>query len=122
MNKVSSVLALVILILALGVQSNALLVPELSASPVAQQDGAQPQQDGSQPQNDSGNASDVKVFTGKVMQSNGQYVLLDSITKTTYALDDQDKAKQFEGKAVKVTGTFEATGNLIHVSNIEPTA
>ena len=115
MKKVSSVLVLTMLILVLGVQSNAMLVPALSASSVAQQDG-------SQPQNDSEKTSDVKVFTGKVMQSNGQYVLLDSITKATYALDDQDKAKQFEGKAVKVTGTFEATGNLIHVSNIEPTA
>jgi hypothetical protein len=56
------------------------------------------------------------------MQSHGQYVLLDSITKAMYALDDQDKAKQFEGKAVKVTGTLEATSKLIHVSNIEPAA
>jgi hypothetical protein len=115
MKKVSSVLVLTILILALGVQSDAMPVPALSASPVAQQDS-------SQPQGDSGNASDVRVFTGKVMQSHGQYVLLDSITKATYALDDQDKAKQFEGKAVKVTGTLEATSKLIHVSNIEPAA
>jgi len=34
-------------------------------------------------------------------------------------LDDQDKAKQFEGKSVKVTGTLEAARSLIHVSNIE---
>ncbi len=113
MKKINSVLVLTILILALGVQSNAMPVPALSA--VAQQDS-------SQPQSDSGKASDVKVFTGKVMQSNGQYVLLDSVTKATYALDDQDKAKQFEGKAVKVTGTLETTSKLIHVSNIEPAA
>jgi hypothetical protein len=113
MKKVSSVLVLTILILAFGVQSNAMPVPAPSA--VAQQDSPQPQ-------NDSEKASDVKVFTGKVMQSNGQYVLLDSMTKATYALDDQDKAKQFEGKAVKVTGTLETTSKIIHVSNIEPAA
>jgi hypothetical protein len=115
MKKVSSVLVLATLILVLGVQLHAMPVPALSASPVAQQDG-------SQPQGDPGKASEVKVFTGKVMQANGQYVLMDSITKATYALDDQEKAKQFEGKAVKVTGTFEAGSKLIHVSNIEPAA
>jgi hypothetical protein len=34
-------------------------------------------------------------------------------------LDDQEKAKQFEGKNVKVTGVLEAARSLIHVSNIE---
>jgi hypothetical protein len=113
MKKVSSVLVLTALILVLGVQLNAMPAPALSASAVAQQDAPQPQ-------NDPGKTSEVKVFTGKVMQSNGQYVLMDSITQATYALDDQDKAKQFEGKAVKVTGTLETTSKLIRVSNIEP--
>ena len=115
MKKISSVLALAALILVVGVQLNAAPVPALNIFVVAQQDAPQPQSD---PQK----ASDVKVFTGKVMQANGQYVLMDSTTQTTYALDDQEKAKQFEGKAVKVTGTFEASGNLIHISNIEPAA
>ncbi len=115
MKKVSSVLALTLLILVLGVQSNATPVPAPSISPVAQQDAPQPQ-------GDAGTTSEVKVFTGKVMQADGQYVLLDTVTKATYALDDQEKAQQFEGKAVKVTGTLETAGNLIHVSNIEPAA
>jgi hypothetical protein len=112
MKKVSSVLVLAILLLMLGVQLNAVPVPALSGFAAAQQDGAQAPSDPEK--------AEVKVFTGKVMQSNGQYVLLDSISKTTYALDDQDKAKQFEGKAVKVTGTLKSAGNLIHVSDIEP--
>jgi len=115
MKKVSSVLALATLTLVLGVQLNAAPVPALNLFAFAQQDVTQPQD---APQK----ASDVKVFTGKVMQANGQYVLIDSATQITYALDDQEKAKQFEGKAVKVTGTFEASGNLIHISNIEPAA
>jgi hypothetical protein len=35
-------------------------------------------------------------------------------------LDDQEKAKQFEGKNVKVTGVLELAKGLIHVSEIEP--
>jgi hypothetical protein len=113
MKKVSSVLVLTTVMLVLGIQLHAMPVPTLGV--VAQQDS--PQQQG-----DTGKASDVKVFSGKVMQANGQYVLVDSITQATYALDDQEKAKQFEGKAVKVTGTLETSNKLIHVSNIEPAA
>jgi hypothetical protein len=34
-------------------------------------------------------------------------------------LDDQNKAKQFAGKNVKVTGTLDATNNTIHVTDIQ---
>ena len=36
------------------------------------------------------------------------------------APDDQDKAKQFEGKDVKVEGTLDVATNTIRVSNILP--
>ena len=71
MKKVSSVLALATLILVLGVQLNAAPVPAPNIFAFTQQDSPQPQD---APQK----ASDVKVFTGKVMQANGQYVLMDS--------------------------------------------
>ena len=115
MKKVSSVLALTTLMLVLGAQFIAMPAQAISLPGVAQQDAPQPP-------SDQGKASEMKVFTGKVLQADGQYVLMDTSTQITYALDDQEKAKQFEGKAVKVTGTFEASGNLIHVSNIEPAA
>ena len=35
-----------------------------------------------------------------------------------FYLDDQDKAKQFEGKNVKVIGVLEASTNTIHVTEI----
>jgi len=33
-------------------------------------------------------------------------------------LDDQDRAKQFEGKDVKVTGTIDVPKGLVHVMDI----
>jgi hypothetical protein len=40
----------------------------------------------------------------------------------TYQLDDQDRAKRFEGKQVKVTGTVNANTKVIRVQNIEEAA
>jgi hypothetical protein len=40
----------------------------------------------------------------------------------TYQLDDQSKAKKYEGKEVKVTGSFDANSNTIHVDSIEAAA
>jgi len=105
---------LTVLILALGLQLNAM--PILAAP----QDAAQPPQtDKMQPPSDTEKAT---VFTGKVMKAKGVYVLMDDNTKVTYALDDQEKAKSFNGKTVKVTGTLETASNTIHIANIEPAA
>jgi hypothetical protein len=35
-------------------------------------------------------------------------------------LDDQEKAKQFDGQNVKVTGTLDVATFTIHVSDIQP--
>ena len=35
-------------------------------------------------------------------------------------LDDQEKAKEFEGKNVTVTGYLEVAKNLIHINEIQP--
>ena len=36
-----------------------------------------------------------------------------------HRLDNQDEAKKYEGKQVKVTGTLEVASNTIHVTKIE---
>ncbi len=36
-----------------------------------------------------------------------------------YQLDDQERAKQYEGKQVKIAGTLDATGNSLHITSIE---
>jgi hypothetical protein len=64
----------------------------------------------------------AQVFVGKIVKArDGRYALLtdEQAGKGVY-LDDQEKAKEFEGKNVKVTGVLEVAKNLVHVSNIEP--
>ena len=65
---------------------------------------------------------EVKTFSGKISMSNGKYVLEDSTSKMSYVLDNQKKAKQFEGKSVMVTGTLDTNKNMIHVKKIEAAA
>jgi hypothetical protein len=62
-----------------------------------------------------------QIFVGKVVKSrSGQYALLvdEQAGKGMY-LDNQDKAKEFEGKNVKVTGILDVATNLLHVTGIE---
>jgi hypothetical protein len=60
----------------------------------------------------------ARSFQGKIAKSGDKLVLQDSATSQSYQLDDQDKAKQFEGKSVKVTGTMDSTTNTLHVVDI----
>ena len=60
------------------------------------------------------------AFSGRVTNEHGQLVLRDPVTKMTYKLDDQSKAKRFVGKQVKVVGKLEMKSNIIHIESIEP--
>ena len=63
----------------------------------------------------------AQVFVGKVVKiQDGRYALVtdEQAGKGVY-LDDQEKAKAFEGKNVKVTGILEIAKNLVHVSDIQ---
>jgi uncharacterized protein YdeI (BOF family) len=57
----------------------------------------------------------VQVFTGMIVKSGDKYVLQDSASNTTYDIDHQDEVKQYEGKKVRVHGTLDANGKMIHV-------
>ena len=73
-----------------------------------------------QPQSpDNMQAQDAKPFSGTIVKEKGKLVLKDSATGMSYKLDDQDKAKQYEGKQVKVTGKLDPSSNVITVQNIE---
>lgn len=74
-----------------------------------------------QPQNDT-QAQDAKPFSGTIVKEKGKLVLKDAAANVSYQLDDQEKAKQFEGKQVKVTGKLDMSANVIHVENIEAAA
>jgi hypothetical protein len=110
----SNVLAIMTLLLAMASTSY------LSA----QDDNAAPQQppQTSATTDPSAQPQDAKVFTGMIMKKAGAIVLKDTTDNATYQLDDQKKAKSYIGKAVKVTGSLDASGNTIHVQQIEITS
>jgi hypothetical protein len=62
--------------------------------------------------------NDAKTCTVECVKLGGKYALYDAASKTSYLLDPQDKAKDFAGQKVKVTGTSD--GGTLHVKSIEP--
>jgi len=61
-----------------------------------------------------------KTFSGKIVKSGDNLVLTDADNKTTYQLDDQQKAHDFLNQSVKVTGVLDASTGTIRVTAIEP--
>ena len=57
-------------------------------------------------------------FKGKIVAA-GQKLVLEGDERTVYELDDQARAKPFEGKRVMVFGTLDEH-NTIHVTDIRP--
>jgi hypothetical protein len=82
---------------------------------------AQTQSQAPKAQQDQQDQQKSQTFVGKIVKAaNGQYALLmDEQSGRGVYLDNQEKAKEFEGKNVKVTGVLEAAKNLVHVTNIE---
>ncbi len=60
---------------------------------------------------------ETQTFTGTIVKDAGRYVL--KASSNVYELDDQERAKKYEGKQVKVTGALDAKGNNVHVVEIE---
>ncbi|MBZ5571659.1 MAG: hypothetical protein LAO09_07255 [Acidobacteriia bacterium] len=71
------------------------------------------------PPDDQRTAAEAATFTGKIVKSGGKLVLADGTNQTTYQLDDQQKAKEFVNKNVKVTGVLDISSGTIRVSAIE---
>ena len=63
-----------------------------------------------------------KTFSGTITKHGDSFVLNDPANKTSYMLDDGQKASRYEGKKVKVTGTVDTASNTIHVETIEEAA
>jgi uncharacterized protein DUF5818 len=60
-----------------------------------------------------------EVFTGTIVKAGETYVLK-STGDTTYNLDDQEKARPFEGKRVKISGKLASSSKTIQIGSIEP--
>jgi uncharacterized protein YdeI (BOF family) len=63
-----------------------------------------------------------KIFSGTIIKNGDKFLLSDAANKLSFVLDDSEKASQFEGKRVKVTGTVDTASNIIHVETIQEIA
>jgi len=60
----------------------------------------------------------AQTFTGTIMKDGAKYILKES-RGTSYQLDDQNGAKQYDGKHVKLVGNLDASNGTLHVSSIQ---
>ncbi|MGC2194885.1 MAG: DUF5818 domain-containing protein [Terriglobales bacterium] len=63
----------------------------------------------------------AQAFSGMIIKSGDTYVL-QTVDNITYQLDDQERAKTYEGKQVQVTGSLDKTSNTIKVRDIKQVA
>jgi hypothetical protein len=104
--------------------------PQSQSAPTADQSGQQPSDSQAQPSRTpdqggqgtpdsqgqpSASASDSQTFSGTVVKAGDKYVLQDEASGKTYDIDHQEQLKQYEGKRVRVHGTLDASGKMIHV-------
>ena len=61
--------------------------------------------------------SQESSFSGTVVKVGRKYV--PKTDTATYQLDDQEKAKQFEGKQVKVSGSLDKATGTLHITDIQ---
>jgi hypothetical protein len=83
--------------------------------PAAQTEDSTQQKVGTQNQQRS-----AQSYEGKITKSGDKLVLQDSASQTAYQLDDQAKAKPFEGQTVKIMATMDSSTNTLHVVDITP--
>lgn len=67
---------------------------------------------------DSSSQHSARAFDGRIIRAGNAVVFLERSTRTSYRLDDQQKAKQFVGRDVEVTATIDPATNTLHVIDI----
>ena len=82
------------------------------------QPGSNDQQTQSTPAPEASADAQPQTFSGTIVKTKNHYVL--KTDKMTYQLDDETKAKQFEGKQVNVSGTADKSTSIIRVTDIQP--
>jgi Protein of unknown function (DUF5818) len=60
-------------------------------------------------------ANGVQTFSGTIVKQGDRYMLQQDATGQTYDLDHQDEVQKFAGKRVRVHGTLDPTGKMIHL-------
>jgi hypothetical protein len=77
-----------------------------------------PEQPPTGPSDDTQKEHATQTFAGTILKAGKKYVLK-TVEKVTYDLDDQDRAKKYEGKKVQVTGILDESSKLIHVQDMK---
>ena len=86
--------------------------PQPSSTPSAPSDQTSSEQSASP-------APASRMFLGTIISVNERLMLKETASGTNYGLDDQSKAKPYQGEKVLVTGSLDA-GNMIHIQTIKP--
>jgi photosystem II stability/assembly factor-like uncharacterized protein len=90
-------------------------VSDSAPNPTAQQQPMQPDD-----RTTAVTTASEKTFNGTIVKSGDKLVLTAADNKTTFQLDDQQKAQVFLNKSVKVTGVLDASTGTIRVKAIDP--
>jgi len=59
--------------------------------------------------------TDSQSFSGTIVKAGDKYVFQDDASGKTYDIDHQTEVQKYEGKKVKVHGTLDASGKMIHI-------
>ena len=121
MKKIQFAWSVMLPVMALTVALCLASQPTLAQNSSGSSPNATTQQQPMQPDNQNAvSTPSEKTFNGTIVKSGNKLVLTAADSKTTYQLDDQQKAKDFLNKSVKVTGVLDASTGTIRVSAIDP--
>jgi hypothetical protein len=93
-------------------------LPDTRPDPVPASQPPQDQQFGHRAGADDQQDSTMQTVIGTIVKEHGKYVLK-AWDKNTYQIDDQDKAKKYEGELVKIVGRLDLSTNAIRIQSIE---
>jgi Protein of unknown function (DUF5818) len=93
-------------------------LPEPETKPVPLPDGQGDPQPGQSPNSQAQPQVSRQSITGIIVRQGEKYVLKAG-DNTTYQLDDQNRARQYQDKQVKVVGRLDADSNTFHIESIE---
>jgi len=79
---------------------------------------SKPEQKAQQQAEPDAQQSTAQSVSGTIVKVGGKYVL-ETADNLAYQLDDQEKASQYEGKHVKITGTLDRATGILHVKSVE---
>jgi hypothetical protein len=92
--------------------------PDTKADQPSPAPDSKPQPKGQQQAEPDAQRSTTQSVSGTIVKVGGKYVL-ETPDNLAYQLDDQEKASQYEGKHVKITGTLDRATGILHMKTVE---